>query len=279
MPSELLPISACFIAGSEERDLPEAIRSIDFVKEIVVVIDARCQDRTEAAAAGAALPAQNLRILKRAWSGHVDQKNFATEQASCPWVLCLDADERVSPELSRELRELFAGGEPALSGYSVPRRNFYLGRWIRHGGWYPDRKVRLFRKDRGRWGGVNPHDRVELAGPGGKLQGDLWHSPYRGLTEHLEKMDQYTAVAATKMHEAGVRLAVLKMLTHPAWKFLRMYLLRLGCLDGFPGLAVALLGSFYVFLKYAKLWELRKLERLARSHGAVPVKTPEPPGG
>jgi glycosyltransferase involved in cell wall biosynthesis len=269
MANSLLPITACFIARDEELDLPNAIASVGFVKEIVVVVDSRTQDRTAEVAKESAAPGQEIRLLKREWEGHVGQKNAALAAATHDWVLCLDADERVCEALSAEILRLFEDSLPAMDGYSMPRRTFYLGRWINHGGWYPDRKIRLFRKSRGHWGGEDPHDRVVTDGRVGGLHGDLLHHTYRNIAEHIDKLDAYTQVAAEKMWKRGVRHPVFKMFLHPPAKFVKAYLLKRGFLDGFPGLIIACLGTYAVFLKYAKLWERGDWERKARSHGAV----------
>ncbi len=263
------PVTACIVARDEESVIGDAVRSVDFAAEIVVVIDARTTDRTREAVEAAVSPGQAVRVLTREWRGHVDQKNAAVGEAGQEWVLGLDADERVSPELRREIVALLASG-PRGAGYTVPRRTSYLGRWIRHGGWYPDRKLRLFRRERGRWSGDDPHDRVVVDGATGALDGHLVHLGYEDVRSHLEKMRTYAAISARSMRERGVRMPVPRMLVNPIAKFVKMYLLRRGFLDGFPGLAVAVLGSLSVFLKYAALWELIEEERALRKSGAVP---------
>jgi hypothetical protein len=141
----------------------------------------------------------------------------------------------------------------------MARRTFYLGRWITHGGWYPDRKVRLVRRGRARWGGIDPHDRLEVEGPVGTLAGDLLHYTYRDIADHVRGMDRFTSVAAGEYHARGRGGAVAMMILGPPAKFAKMYLLKAGFLDGLPGFVVAVMGSHYVFLKYAKLWERRRV--------------------
>lgn len=269
MTSRLVPISACLIARDEERDLPEALASLDFVEEIVVVVDRRSSDRTAEVARTAGGCDQTVRVIEEEWHGHVAQKNLAVAGASRDWVLCLDADERISPELRQSIVERFEGREPSVSGYACARRTFYLGRWMLGGGWYPDRKVRLFRRSRGRWGGTDPHDRVEVNGRVAELPGDILHFSYRDIRDHVEKIDAHTRIAARELWRRGVRWPVARMCIHPPAKFVKMYLLQRGYRDRLPGLIVAWLGAFYVFLKYARLWEIRRAERDARSHGAT----------
>jgi hypothetical protein len=143
----------------------------------------------------------------------------------------------------------------------MARRTLYLGRWILHGGWYPDYKVRLVRRGRARWGGVDPHDRLEAEGPVGTLAGDLEHRTYRDISDHLRTIDRFTSVAAGELHARGRGRALAGMLLNAPAKFLKMYVLKAGFLDGVPGFIVAALGSYYVFLRYAKLWELRRVRR------------------
>jgi len=231
---------------NEEDRIEDCIRSADFADECIVV-DSHSTDRTRDVAARL-----GARVIERDWEGWVEQKNFAIDQANNDWVLCLDADERLSPELRAAILDGL-DREPAADGFDFARLNRYMGRWIRHGGWYPDPKIRLFRKDRGRFVGRNPHDRVRVDGRVLRLTGDLLHDPYRSLSDHLRTMDRYTTVAAEEKYARGQRAGLLDLTLRPFGKFLRMFLLERGFLDGVPGFVVAITGSFYVFLKYAKL--------------------------
>jgi glycosyltransferase involved in cell wall biosynthesis len=244
-------LSVCVVAMNEEDRIGECLRSADFADEWIVV-DSHSTDRTREVAAE-----QGARVIERDWPGHVEQKNFALTQATHDWVLCLDADERVSPELRAAIVAALARAE-LPDGFRFARRNRYLGRWIRHGGWYPDRKLRLFRRSRGRWAGQNPHDRVHLEGPVELLPGDLLHDSYRSLSEHLRTIDSFTTIAAREKHSAGARARLTDLTLRPCGKFLRMYVLKAGFLDGLPGFLVAVSGAYYVFLKYAKLWEMTR---------------------
>jgi glycosyltransferase involved in cell wall biosynthesis len=245
-------LSVCVIAGNEEDRIGDCLASVAWADEIVVV-DSRSADRTAEIAR-----ARGARVIVRDWPGYVAQKNFALAQAASDWVLCLDADERVSPRLAESIRGVLAADPAGIGGYRMARRTFHLGRWILHGGWYPDRKVRLVRRGHARWGGVDPHDRLDADGPVGTLDGDIEHHTYRDIADHLRTIDRFTTVAARELHARGRGGALLGMVVHPPARFAKMYLLKAGFLDGVPGLIVAVLGGYYVFLKYAKLWELRR---------------------
>ena len=246
-------VSVCIITKDEEGNLPECLDSVKWADEIVVV-DSRSRDRTReiAAAAGA-------KVLERDFPGHIEQKNFAVGQAAHDWVLCIDADERLSPELSASgRRALEDPGDRA--GFECARLTFHGGRPIRHGGWYPDRKLRLFDRRRARWGGRNPHDHVVADGPVGRLEGDLLHHSYRSLSDHVRQIDFFTTIAAREKKARGERSSLFRLALHPFGKFLRMYFLKAGFLDGTAGFVVAVTGAYYVFLKYAKLRELDRAD-------------------
>jgi glycosyltransferase involved in cell wall biosynthesis len=246
------PVTLCVIAANEEDRLAACLDSVPFAAEKLVV-DSGSADTTRDVAA-----ARGARVIVNApFPGHVQQKNFAVDAAATDWVLCLDADERLSPELAAEIESALSRAD-LPDAFSMPRRTFYLGRWIDHGGWYPDRKVRLFRRDRARWGGVNPHDHVEVRGREAKLSGDIHHYSYRSVSDHLKQIDLFTTIAAREKLARGARPRLFRLLLHPPGKFVRMYLLKLGFLDGRAGFAVAVLGSYYVFLKYLKLSEMAR---------------------
>jgi len=231
---------------NEADRIGECLRSADFADEWIVV-DSHSTDATRQIAA-----AFGARVIERDWAGWVEQKNFAVEQASHDWVLCLDADERLSPELRRSI-EAALERDDDTAGFEFSRLTRYMGRWIRHGGWYPDRKLRLFRRSSGRFEGRNPHDRVRVNGRVERLAGDILHDPFRSLSDHIRTIDRYTTVAAEEKHARGVRASLVDLTLRPWGKFVRMYLLKRGLFDGLPGFVVAVTGAFYVFLKYAKL--------------------------
>jgi hypothetical protein len=190
--------------------------------------------------------------------GHVAQKEFATRAARTDWVLCTDADERVSDALREEILARQAEGFRGAAGYDMPRLSQYQGRWIRHGAWYPNRQLRLFDRRRGRWGGINPHDRVVLDGQTGKLRSDLLHIPYRSMREQLATIDEYTSIAADELLQRGCRFAGLRLVLNPPFRVIRSLMLKLGFLDGWRGLLLALMEARYAYLKYRKLHTLRR---------------------
>jgi glycosyltransferase involved in cell wall biosynthesis len=247
------PVSVCIITRNEEKNLPDCLVSVKWADEVLIV-DSKSTDRTKAIAFMA-----RARFLERDFPGHIEQKNFAVEPAANDWVLCLDADERLSPELTASVKAALEDDAPA-DGYAFPRLTYYLGSPIRHGGWYPDRKLRLFDRRKGRWGGRNPHDRVTVEGRTALLEGDLLHHSYRSLSDHVRQIDFFTTIAARAKRAAGERGTIAKVVLHPVGKFLRMYLLKAGFLDGYAGFLVAVSGAYYVFLKYAKLRELERAD-------------------
>ncbi len=254
-------VSACIIALDEADRLEECLRSLDWADEIVVV-DAHSEDGTRELA-------QRLgaRVIERDWPGHVAQKEFAIRAASHDWVFCIDCDERVSPALRAEILALRGLAFPGHAGWSMPRLSWYLGRWIRHGSWYPDRQLRLFDRRRGRWGGEDPHDRVELDSRAGELGGDLLHLPYRDLSDHLRRIDRYTTTMAQGLHRRGRKARPSDLVLRPAARFLRFLVLQGGWRLGWRGFLLACLAFHYGQLKYAKLLELSVAERA----------TPRPP--
>jgi len=248
-------LSVCVITFQEEDRLPDCLASVSFADEIVVV-DSNSSDRT-----GEIAERAGARVIRRAFPGYVEQVNFAAEQARGAWVLALDADERLSPELAREIREVVAredaGGEVAVA-YEMPRCAWYLGRWIRHGAWYPDRKLRLWRRGRARWEGRNPHDHAYADGPTERLQGDLLHLSYRDVSDHLRTIDRFTTIMADARHAEGERFRWHQLLLSPPLRFARDFLWKRGFLDGAAGFLIAVLASYYVFLRHLKLWELQR---------------------
>lgn len=248
------PVTLCVITLNEEDRIADCLDSAG-VTERKLVVDSGSTDGTRRIAGD-----RGAVVVLHEFAGHVEQKNHAVSQADTDWVLCLDADERLSEELALEIREALRR-EDLPSAFSMPRRNHYLGRWIRRGGWYPDRKVRLFDRRRARWGGVNPHDHVEVNGTVQPLKGDILHYSYRSMSDHLRQIDLFTSIAAKEAHARGRKPGLLRLLFRPLWKFIRMYILKAGFLDGRAGLIVAVLGSYYVFLKNAKHWELARVQR------------------
>lgn len=200
--------------------------------------------------------AHGARVLTREWPGFAAQKNFAAQAASHDWILALDADEALSPELERAIAALKQSG-PDRDGYSFPRLAHYGGRWIRHSGWYPDRKVRLYRRNRGRWVGDYVHESVQLDGAAGELKGDLLHYTCDSLSAHLQTLDRYTTLAAEELASRGRRASWSRLALSPIWAGVRSYILQRGFLDGPQGFQIAAMAGLYVYAKYAKLREMQ----------------------
>ncbi len=242
------PISCCIICFNEERGMRRCLESVKWCDEIIVV-DSFSTDRTVEICRDYA-----TRIVQRAWPGYVGQKRFALSQATHEWILNIDADEEVSPLLQHEIYAVLQQDDPAVDGFYIPRLVRYLGRWWRHG-WYPSYRLRLFRKHKVRWGGIDPHEKVLLRGHAERLSGDLHHYTYSDISDHLRTVNSLTDISSREMLRQQRQWHLGDVVLRPLWRFLSFYFLR-GCIrDGLPGLFVAATAAFYVFLKYAKLWE------------------------
>lgn len=241
-------IAAAVICQDEEDRIAACLESVAWCDEIVVV-DAGSRDRTALIAEKRA-----TRVVRNAWPGYVAQKNFALEQTTADWILCLDADERCTPELADAIRRALAG-DPAVAGFAVRRHVFYLGRWIGHGGWYPDWKLRVVRRGRARWGGADPHDKLLSDGPVARLDADLVHLTYRDFADHLRTVQRFSDVVSDAWLRAGRRPSLLRAALHPPVKFLECFVWKQGFRDGWPGFVIAATSAFYVFAKHVKLWE------------------------
>jgi glycosyltransferase involved in cell wall biosynthesis len=244
-------VTVTVITKNEAGALADALRSVSWADEIIVV-DAESTDDTVRIAREF-----TDHVYVRAWNGYIDQKNHAAGLASTDWIFSLDADERVTPELASEIRDLMVN-EPAAPGYRMPRVSSYFGRWIRTTDMYPDYQLRLYDRRRAKWDGKHVHESVRAEGTIGYLKHELQHHPYRDLSEHLTRMDHYTTLAARQMHEQGRRITFLGLGLHWKAAFFRNYVLKGGFRDGMPGLIISFMNSYYVFLKFAKLWELNK---------------------
>ena len=251
-----MPLSVVLITQNAAAQLPECLASVAFADDVVVV-DSGSSDGTPEVAAR-----YGARVVTKEWLGFGRQKQFAVEQAAHDWVLCLDADERVSPELAASLvRALQAPTAPA---YRMARCNRFLGRWLRHGEGYPDWSLRLFDRRHARWSDDEVHEKViYAASPGaplGTLTGDLLHESGEDLGRYLEKQNRYTALAAQELHRRGRSAGLAEIALSPLLRFFKFYLLRLGFLDGMPGLVHISIGCMNSFMKYAKLIELNRIQ-------------------
>ena len=253
---DTLPLSLVVITRDAASELAECLASADFAAEALVVDSGSRDDTVQIAERSGA------RVIAHEWLGFGAQKQFAVERAAHDWVLCLDADERVSPALAAAIRAAFAGGEPAAFAYAIARRNRFLGRWLRHGEGYPDWTVRLFDRRRAHWSDDAVHERVVTAGAPARLAGDLMHASAESLDAYIAKQNRYTTLQAAAIHARGGHASFARLALAPVSRFLRFYVLKLGFLDGAAGFAHIAIGAFASFLKYAKL---RALDAEARS--------------
>jgi glycosyltransferase involved in cell wall biosynthesis len=249
--ASLLPASVCIIACNEERNLPRCLASVAWVEDRVVIVDARSGDATEAIARE-----MGARVLVHPYAGNVEQKNLALSHAKHDWVISLDADEALLPAVCEEIRGAIAADGRGADGFRLNRVTRHLGRWIRHGDFFPDWQLRVFRRSRGRWEGTNPHGRVVVPGRVERLAGEFAHFSYRDLSDQVERIQEFSRVQAAALYAAGRRAGFGDLFLRPGARFLRAYLLKQGFRDGVPGFVIAFATAFHVFLKYAKLWEI-----------------------
>lgn len=260
-------LSVVVLSYNEEAILGKCLSSVRWADEIVLV-DSFSTDSTLEIARRF-----TDRIFQHPWQGFGKQKNLALEYASFPWVLSLDADEVVSPELAGEIRDALEQ-EQRVSGYEVPRMSYYLGRFLRHC-WYPDYKVRLFRKDRARWKDQEVHEIVLLEGRSGRLRNPLLHYSFPTLDGHIEVLQRYTSLGARQLDQRRRFFPLHRLLGSPLVMFLKLYVVKRGFLDGLPGLIACVFSGFHEFVKYAKLFELRRKQEEAgadspKHQGEVP---------
>jgi glycosyltransferase involved in cell wall biosynthesis len=244
-----LPLSVTVIACNEAARIGACLASVAWADEIVVV-DGESRDDTVAIA-----KTYTDKVIQRRWPGYADQKNFAVSQASHDWILNLDADERVTEALAREIQETLAA-RPSHVGFYLARRNFFLGRAIRYAGWFPDYTLRLFDRRAGRFEARAVHEAVRVAGSTGRLQHPLLHDTYRTLAEFHTRTGRYAELAALQMKTERRSFHWVDLVARPAWTFFRMYLLRQGFREGLHGLLLCGLYAYYTFLKYGRLWEM-----------------------
>lgn len=250
-----LPLSLVLITRDAAHELAACIASASFATDIVVV-DSGSADDTVAVAQRA-----GARVIDHAWEGFGPQKNFAVGQARHDWVLCLDADERVTPGLAASIVALFAQGLPPATAYALARRNRFLGRWLAHGEGYPDWNVRLFDRRHARWTPEPVHETVQAEGQVVRLAGDLEHASAESIEAYIAKQNRYTSLQAQAMHARGEHASAWRIAASPVARFFRFYVLKSGWRDGIAGFAHIAIGAFGSFLKYTKL---RALETQSR---------------
>lgn len=249
--STKLPLSLVVITLNEEAKLKACLDSVPFASDIVV-LDSFSKDKTKDIALGS-----GARFFEHSWLGFGAQKHKATEYAQYDWVLSLDADERLSPELQVEIKERFAQLDPE-TGYLLPRLSFHLGRWIRHGGWYPDYQLRLFNRRHSQWNQAGIHEKVQ-AKITDRFKHPIQHYVFNSISHQVITNDKYSSLQAQELHRSKkTRFSLFKLITKPPVKFFENYIFKRGFLDGLPGFIIAVGSAYSVFLKHAKLWEQQK---------------------
>jgi len=247
-------ISACIISFNEEEKIEDCLKSLQAVADEIIIIDSLSTDRTKEIAAK-----YTDKIYDQKFLGHVEQKNLAVSKASNDWILSLDCDERLTPELAASISKIKHNLEQA-DAYRMARKTFYVYRWLNHC-WYPDFKVRLFNRSKAKWGGVNPHDRVEVEGNNiVTLTGDIQHYSFNSLSEHLRTIDNFTEIGAREIIRRNKTVSMISPWTHGFWTFLRLYVFKRGFLDGYAGLVVSVMSGMHAYIKYNKVlfyyWKL-----------------------
>jgi glycosyltransferase involved in cell wall biosynthesis len=242
-------LSVVTIALNEERNIVDCLESVRWADELIVV-DSGSTDRTVELARQ-----HGATVMQVQWRGYGATKNDALKHATGDWILWLDADERVTPELAEEIRDRLQEDSVSLAGYSVARRAYFLGKWIKHSGWYPSRVTRLFRRKAGHFTETQVHEQLHLEGALGTLQNDLLHYTDPDLFHYFQKFNNYTSLAANDMVTAGKKFSLYDVIVRPPFIFFKMFILRRGFLDGLHGFILAFVSMTYVFVKYAKLWE------------------------
>lgn len=249
----MTPISVVIITYNEERNIGRCLESVKDIADEIVVVDSFSTDKTEEICKH-----YDVTFVKHPFEGHIEQKNYANTHATYPHILSLDADEALSVELKRSISQVKQDWRS--DGYYFNRLTSYCGKWIRHAGWYPDRKLRLFDSRKGRWAGVNPHDRYDLERGSSHswLKGDLLHYSFNTIHEHVDQTNKFSEEGARALFEKGKKTSTLKILVKSTAKFIRNYFFKLGFLDGYYGYLICRVSAFSTFIKYAKLKELRK---------------------
>lgn len=249
-----MQLSAVIIAFNEEQNLPRCLQSLTGVADEVVVVDSFSADTTVAIA-----QSYGAKVVQHTFEGHIQQKNYALTQATNQYCLSLDADEALSGELRAEILDLKNKGF-TYAGYTMPRLTNYCGQWIKHTGWYPDRKLRLFDKTLGAWGGLNPHDRYELPSNATTLalHGDILHYSYHSIAQHYKQAQNFAGITAQSLHQVGKKATWFHLLFSPVIKFVKYYIFKLGFLDGKAGYTISRISAWATYLKYKQMLTLQK---------------------
>jgi glycosyltransferase involved in cell wall biosynthesis len=251
-------ITSVVIAFNEERNIVDCLESLRWTDEIILV-DSMSTDQTVSRAS-----LYTDKIFQRPWPGYVEQKNFGLMQASYDWILFVDADERISKELAREITDLINEKDSDCVGYNILRRSYYFSRLIKHGEWYPDMQLRLIKKGKGVWCGGRVHEYILLKGKAGHLANPMYHYTYRDINHHLEKFNLYSSLFALDAFDRKEDVKLRYLLGWPMIRFIEGYFLKKGFKDGMPGFIIAVMQSFEVFLRYAKLWEMYRSDNKSK---------------
>ena len=245
-------ISACIISFNEEKKIEDCLKSLAGIADEIIVVDSNSTDNTVAIA-----QKYTDRIILQDFLGFIEQKNFAVQQAENDWVLSLDCDERLSPELQDAITAIKGTIEQA-DAYRMPRKTFYIYRWLNHC-WYPDLKIRLFNKNTAYWGGTNPHDHIVISSSNiVQLPGDIYHYSFDSISDHIKTIDKFTEIGADELVRKNRSFNILSPFTHSIWTFLKLYIFKRGFMDGFAGIVVSVLSAMHVFVKYSKAIIKRK---------------------
>jgi glycosyltransferase involved in cell wall biosynthesis len=243
-------LSVVIITKNEERNIKRCLESVLSIADEIVIVDSFSTDGTLEIA-----NQFNAKVIQQEFLGYIQQKNFAIQQATHDFILSLDADEALSTELQQSIAK--AKSETNGDAYTMSRLTSYCGQWIKHGGWYPDRKIRLFNRKVARWGGVNPHDKIEAESTVEikLIGGDILHYTYYNLSEHIQQADRFTKIMAKDLFDKGKRTNIFQILIKPKVRFIRDYIFKHGFLDGYNGLLIAIISSYAVFLREIRLKE------------------------
>ena len=249
----MAPLSVIIITYNEEINIRRCLESVQGVGDEIIVVDSGSVDNT-----ADICRSMGAKVIQQDFLGYIEQKNFATSQAKNEWILSLDADEALTPELKTTILATFP--DPKADGYTLNRITNYCGTWVRHSGWYPDVKLRLYDRRKGQWTGVNPHDRfrLNLGSTMHHLKGDLQHYSYSTISDHIKQIDRFSTIGALSMFNHGNRSSILKIIYKPVARFMRHYVFKLGFLDGLTGFTIAVNSAHAVFLKYLRLYYLQK---------------------
>jgi glycosyltransferase involved in cell wall biosynthesis len=247
-------ISAALITYNEEAKIETALASLAPICDEIIVVDSGSTDLT----VDLCLKYTD-RVIHRPWIGYVSQKQFATDQSTYEWVLSLDADEEVSPELQSEILKWKQEDSAEPMGYQIPRLTHFMGRWIRHTTWHPDCQLRLYMKSKGRWQGGRVHEGFRLDGLPGRFSGYIYHYTYSSVSEYLVQLESFSSLAAADYYDQGRQANMAHLVFYPGFVFLKNWLFRMGFLDGVPGLVVSVLAATSTFFKFLRLWEMQAL--------------------